>query len=674
MPTHTPMSPPASMLDCARIQKKATRSIACERCHSRRQKCSGGHPCSRCSETSPPAECVYPSRDRKVKLSQQYVDDLLRENELLRSNTRESIASTPETRRPTSPPSTVEQNLEIQETTQNPLIEERPWFHPVSAQESPIHVGEAADTAFSTRFRQTVATVCTTHLPRTSFIKDEPLTLLAETDRQWPTPARARFLVKVALNTICRYYHIVLKTVVLESLEEAIKLDGKCERLKIAKLLALFALGEAYSARSADQGSTFPGLIYFVQSRRMVSIPAERPQVDSVEIALLLTLYSFILNRRHSAYVLASSAVRNCLVMGMQLNVPEHQYRNRRAREHRTRLWWSAYVLDRACASKLGLPTSIADDDIYVDGPSGEGIDDADEDFDDVDYSLRSIEISRIAAQCTREIYGRRKFHCPFSQRVQSVLKEFTKWMDSLPSKFHLKNDGSSSLQRHHIVYLHLRLNQGVILATRPILLHALRVHQQSRKDPPTNPIPILSDSASTLAETCAQCARHSYRIITDAWIHGTFTTFDYFNTQYLFSAATILAVSSLLPTPQSSSDGENFDNAVELLKQLAQSGSFGAKEFCEHIDAMKQSMAAARNEVPQSTLGTTAEIQQSSMNAFAGTCMTAGMALAEPSFQGFLAETNLDMQALDNPSFYGLQTPYWPEIWGDGWVTPTNV
>ncbi|KAL5392049.1 hypothetical protein PMIN03_003860 [Paraphaeosphaeria minitans] len=668
------MSPPVSTPERAGIQKKATRSIACERCHSRRQKCSGGHPCSRCGETSPPADCVYPSRDRKVKLSQHYVEDLLRENQLLRSNTGLSIVSTTEARRPTPPSNTVEQNQETQETTQNPLIEERPWFHPVSALESPIHVGEASDAAFSTRFRQTVATVCTNHLPRTSFIKDEPLTLLAETDRQWPTPARARFLVKVALNTICRYYHIVRKSVVLESLEEAIKLNGKSDRLKVAKLLALFALGEAYSARSADQGSTFPGLINFVQARRMVSIPAERPQVDSVEIALLLTLYSFILNRRHSAYVLASSAVRNALVMGMHLNVPEHQYRNRRAREHRIRLWWSAYVLDRSCASKLGLPMSIANDDIFVDPPSGDGIDDMDEDFDDVDYALRSIEIARIAAKCTREIYGRMKFHSPFSQRVQSVLKEFTRWMDTLPAKFHLKNDGSSSLQRHHIVYLHLRLNQGVILATRPILLHALRIHQQSRKDPAPYPIPKLSDSARTLAETCTQCARHSYRIITDAWIHGTFATFDYFNTQYLFSAATILAVSSLLHTPQSKSDGENFDNAVELLRQLAQSGSFGAKEFCEHIDAMSQSMAAARNEVPQSVLGTPAELQHPPVNAFAGTSMTAGMALADPSFQGFLAETDLDMQALDNPSFYGLQTPYWPEIWGDDWVTPSNV
>lgn len=179
-----------------------------------------------------------------------------------------------------------------QETTQNPLIEERAWFHPMSSVESPIHVGEASDCAYCTRFRQTVATVCTNHLPRVSFIQDESLLLLSETKCPWPTPARARFLVKVVLNTIGRYYHIVRKSVILESLEEAIRQEGSGERLKIAKLLALFALGETYSARSTDQQSTFPGLLYFVQSRKLVSTPFERPQTDSVEITLLLVSLS----------------------------------------------------------------------------------------------------------------------------------------------------------------------------------------------------------------------------------------------------------------------------------------------------------------------------------------------------------------------------------------------
>lgn len=49
---------------------------------------------------------------------------------------------------------------------------------------------------------------------------------------------------------------------------------------------------------------------------------------------------------------------------------------------------------------------------------------------------------------------------------------------------------------------------------------------------------------------------------------------------------------------------------------------------------------------------------------------MTAGMALAEPSLQEFLAETDLAISEIDNPSFDPLQTPYWPGIWGgDEWA-----
>lgn len=234
----------------------------------------------RCSE--------QPSR-RSYAYTYRYVEDLLKENERLRSGARTSTVS-PDSR-PMSPVNAIE-SATNQEATQNPLIEDRAWFHPLSSLESPIHVGEASDSAYCTRFRQTVKTVCTNHLPRISFINDEFLTVVPETDYPWPTPARARFLVKVALNTICRYYHIVRRSVVLEALEESIKQQGRGEALIISKLLALFALGEAYSARSADQQSLFPGVMFFKQSKAMISIPSERPEVDSVEVILLLVSLS----------------------------------------------------------------------------------------------------------------------------------------------------------------------------------------------------------------------------------------------------------------------------------------------------------------------------------------------------------------------------------------------
>lgn len=180
--------------------------------------------------------------------------------------------------------------------------------------------------------------------------------------------------------------------------------------------------------------------------------------MHTVEIALLLVLYSYNLNRRHTAYLLASSAVRLGIVMGLNMNVPDGLYSNPLAREHRKRLWWSAYVLDRTCCSKLGHPASIADEDIMIDQPSNDNLGDT-TDFEDVEYTRKSIELAGLSQQTRQQLYSRRKHHVPFSQRVQTTLKNITKWMESLPSHLQLRNDKTSA-HPNSIVYLHLRFNQ----------------------------------------------------------------------------------------------------------------------------------------------------------------------------------------------------------------------
>lgn len=146
---------------------------------------------------------------------------------------------------------------------------------------------------------------------------------------------------------------------------------------------------------------------------------------------------------------------------------------------------------------------------------------------------------------------------------------------------------------------------------------------------------------------------------------------FDYFYTQYLFSAATNLALSSLLGSTQSQSDGDNFNTAVDIIRQLSQSGNFAAKEFCEHLDAMEESMEKIRNDGLTQHIAPCAPIfSNETVVPFTGPMMTAGMALAEPSLQEFLAETDFAISDTDNSSFDPLQTPYWPGIWGgDEWT-----
>ncbi|KKY26037.1 putative fungal specific transcription factor [Diplodia seriata] len=471
--------------------KPRTKPVACRKCHARKVKCSGGKPCANCRQLECPDDCVYPARDRQVRVSQNYIEELLEENERLRESTRTSHSSSA---LPTPNPATAAENdrpadvSENDEAERNPLLEDRAWFFPMNTSEMPIHIGEAADAAFATRFRQALSDTPHRHIPRTQYVTGEELMALTDVDCQWPTAPRARFLVKVSLNTICQRFHAIRRSALLDGLEMAIRNPTCCDELFKCKLYAMFALGEVFSTRTVSAQGYFPGLLYFARASRMLRF---------------------------------------------------------------------------------------------------------------------------------------------------------------------------------------------VVLATRPILLHVFRTYRESLRTPANSPTPPIPETARALAEACIRCARHSYRLLTESWIDGAFATFGYFDTQYLFSAATILAISSFLNSKDAQSDGDHFETAAQFLGQLMQNGNFAAKEFCQHIDAMRRIMQEARGTEPYGADPSAAQasaaagaVQGEEFQYTPGSMVTAGMALAEPSLQEFLSQPDIDLRFIDT-SIYdgGLQSLYWPDLRGEDWM-----
>lgn len=171
------------------------------------------------------------------------------------------------------------------------------------------------------------------------------------------------------------------------------------------------------------------------------------------------SLYSLLINRRHSAYYLASSAVRSAIVMGLHRNIPESQLPDRAAREHRIRIWWTAYSLDRLWASKMGHPVSVQDDDVGVDLPSNAGLSDADlPDFLDDEYTNAFIRLARLSKQIISSIYSRKATNVAFSQRVQTTLKDLRGWVENLPK--HLQIPPGAQLLQRPTKWIHLSFNQ----------------------------------------------------------------------------------------------------------------------------------------------------------------------------------------------------------------------
>ncbi|KAK6222559.1 fungal specific transcription factor [Colletotrichum tabaci] len=646
-----------------------------------------------------------------------YIDDLIAENQRLKNDSNAAAQARSEALLPdihigAPPAKDAADNAAAAVVTTTaaippPSLDDRPWFFEMNIPHTPILIGEASDAAFATRFRQAISSAEHSHIPRVNYATDERLLALSDTDCPWPGPARARFLVGVALRYVSRCYHIVRKGPVLDALEQTLLNPAESDSLLKSKLWALFAIGAMYSTRSASSERHFPGMGYFARATRVLRIVSERPRIDVVELRLLLSFYSLALNRRHTAYTFAGSATRLAVVMGLHLNVPESQLRDAAAREHRVRVWWTAYIFDRMWAAKLGHPVAVQDIEIEVDLPSNPAVDESvADDFADASYFVASVKLARLLGRVVPSIYRRRAQQTSLSHRVQEALKELRAWSGELPPQLHIDFKPTSE-RTPKPISLHLNFNQCAVSTTRPILLHVLRTHVASWGTPAA-PEPRIPATAMTLAETCIRCARHSCRLLTECWIDGSFATFDYFYTQYLFSAATILAASSLLSGgKEAANDREQFEEAAQFLSQLKDSGNFAAEEFCQHIDAMKATMAAARArrggyaDVPAGNTAagapysstTTSSSSSSSAgvvfsdaagSAFVGDAVTlgqpfeaqnttAGMALNEPSLQELLAQPLLDLQFID-ASIYndGAQGLYWPDFSPESWTPDT--
>ncbi|KAJ3539319.1 hypothetical protein NM208_g5538 [Fusarium decemcellulare] len=598
-----------------------------------------------------------------------YLEGILRENQQLRARNRGGQSEEPV--QEVHPTADVDQDTQSpDELSENPLLDEKPWFHPLNSSSVPILIGEVADAAFATRFRQLLTSKTLGHIPRISYPGNDQITELANTECPRPGPTHARLLIRVALKSMDGSFHIVRNSSVWELLDKFLQAPQSLDSLSKCKLTALLALGELHSSRSQTLDTQIPGLAYFSQASRIYGLLEERPCIDAIEVSLLLCLYALCINRRHSAYFLASSAVRRGIVMGLHFNLPEVQLKDREVKEHLTRVWWTSYVLDHVSASISSQIVSVPDDEIFVDLPSSIAVIGARQtDFAHTEWILARIELAKISRKMIKSVYGRSRQKESFLQRVQHALRDLKQWVDCLPAEVQMDSQSSHS-KPEAIRSLHLAFNQSVILATRPVLLHMLRMHQESNGDTPNTTEQAISSNVQTLAETCIRCARHSYSTIVECWIEGSFRTFDYFNTQFLFSAATVLAISSLVSGADSTKDREDFDFAGQLLAKLGDLGSFAAMEYCRHVEAMKADIQdrswgsvqlPGQNEAESEVVSASDELGQLEAANQPGQFMTSGMALAEPSIEAFLqgeqSLAHVDV-FLDNAQLEGL---YWP-------------
>lgn len=221
-----------------------------------------------------------------------YLEELLEENKRLRVGTlnrssgtlsqEEQILAVTEARAK----STTEE-----EPSRNPVLHDEPWFLAERSCGISILIGESADAAFATRFRQILSDTATNHIARTSYPVIEHT--MPSTSVQCPqlSMSQARFFVRTAMAYFTGHYHIVRESAIQGLLELYVKKPETLDPLSSSKLFALFALGELHSSHSSSLKVDAPGLRFFRHASKVYGFLQERPSVSAIEVLLLLVCY-----------------------------------------------------------------------------------------------------------------------------------------------------------------------------------------------------------------------------------------------------------------------------------------------------------------------------------------------------------------------------------------------
>lgn len=346
------------------------------------------------------------------------------------------------------------------------------------------------------------------------------------------------------------------------------------------------------------------------------------------------------MNRRHTAVLLSSHALRLCLVLGLHIEISDTQLRDPVIREHRCRLWWTAYRFDRLWSGRVGVPASIPDESIEIRLPLDEGLPEGSEvDFRDAEHLVMSVRLSRMHNHAVNTLYAWKRQQTSFSERVQAAVRSLRDWAEELPAHLRVKPDEPLEPR---LQYMHLSFNQAVIVVTRPVLLHLFRQSLPRQPHNSTPPQP-FSDPALSLTTACVRYARQSLDLLKKSWADGTFLTFDYFHVQFLFSSATILLLSALLQGPGWANDREDFLLACSFLHQLELNGNYAAKEFSAHVDALKAMLWEG---------------------ADGDATVAQPVAVEQPPLQDFLDFPEIDLDFMETDArWMGFQDPGWPGL-----------
>lgn len=203
--------------------------------------------------------------------------------------------------------------------------------------------------------------------------------------------------------------------------------------LTYCQILMVFAFGQMYSVNQWIGYDGPPGFAYFTQAMKYLPDIHEEGSILFVEVLSLVGYFMQNLNRRDAAFLYIGLAVRMAISLGLHEEVSDPTIDNIE-REHRRRLWWSVYSMDRILCVKSGNPFSIADEDIGVSLPSR--IPDQEPLISSATVLLHYTQLSQILGKIMVTIYRKtRQTKSSLVTSVQTIMDDLSRWLRELPEQ-----------------------------------------------------------------------------------------------------------------------------------------------------------------------------------------------------------------------------------------------
>lgn len=341
-----------------------------------------------------------------------------------------------------------------------------------------------------------------------------------------PDKEYAIFLVKKVIDFLGREYFFIYPEEFFIKLNETYDSFNDRDPVWLCYLLVVLAVGEQYLNESSD-GNT-PGMRFFSSAMQIYRNYYEQPTLEFIQTLLLFAFYQQGLNRYNSAFSFYGLALRNSLMMGLHRR-PTDLNLTPQEKEKRKRVWWTTFVIDSVWSAKLGQPIHVSLNDTDVELPNTNPVSLNDE-FDS-EVLEQNVKLGVILGNIMRKVYrnnGRKGINL---KSIIECLDELDALQRSLPSR--IKNSLFKSNNRS-AANLYLRLNQAVIITTRPLVLSIFKGS--------------YGDNAVTrrVIQKCTIAAKTSIDILVNLKNNDWFSTFGFWDAQYCFSSLLILIMSSL--------------------------------------------------------------------------------------------------------------------------------